>query len=88
MDHQLHAAGLVEETLQHDLALRADARSAGKALAEDLADRRAGDVARSFTNREKAAVKRDAGREGRLTKVTSNLRFVDIIEKVQLGFLF
>ncbi|RYY24378.1 MAG: hypothetical protein EOP62_16825 [Sphingomonadales bacterium] len=56
-------------------------------LTEDFADRSAGDIARGLTDREKAAVKRHAGREARLTVITRNLSFVDIIEKVQFGFL-
>lgn len=59
----------------------------GLASAEDFADRCAGNVARGLAGREETAVKRDALGEGRLTIVTGNLGFVDVIEEVQLVFL-
>ena len=55
--------------------------------AQDFADGGAGDVARGLADREEAPVERNAPRERGLTVVTGNLGFVDIVEKVQLGFL-
>ena len=52
--------------------------------AEDLADRRAGDVAGGLAGREEAAVERDAPGEDGLGVTARDLGFVDIVEEVQV----
>lgn len=53
-------------------------------LAEDFADRGAGDVALALVYREEAAVEGDEGLEG-LFGPAGNLRFVNFIEEVHFS---